>query len=72
MREIVSEIEGLFLRDCGEDLSASDKESLHVAVRIAADFYAYLQDKAQDRYALWVAFAAVLNYTIWRLNMGGG
>ncbi len=23
-------------------------------------------------YALWVAFAAVLNFTIWRLNRGGG
>ena len=23
-------------------------------------------------YALWVAFAAALNYTIWRLNIGGG
>ena len=23
-------------------------------------------------YVLWVAFAAILNYTIWRLNIGDG
>jgi bacterioferritin-associated ferredoxin len=65
-RPIISEIEQLFMRDFGE--FEEDKESLDVAIRIATEFYVYLQSQKQRHYPSYEDFDT--SYVVGTLRSG--